>query len=444
MGVWMKRGKWFFRSMAGVGTALLLWGCAGLNDANPAVEEPAQLEPEEELGEITEEELLAILAEAERFEREALAPDPADAVYEELEKRAAQNDADAWFELGKRYYEGFGCERPPCEWALRCFRKSDQLKPNAEVKMFLELCGRRIAEEKAAEQSADEVVTPVDKALTAHFQEMRRHLGSENVDSMLDILKAEFGGAEEESLTLRAVKLPGSLRLAGWNFDPGKYRDYLAENTIDDREGFPRWMTEEFSEMPLSENLLPINPSIRVMNGALENLAAESLNQTYLPCDEKELEGFREIFRDAGEYMDQVEFSGWKITSDVYFVIFVDYSGAWRLRTYRFLFREGGRYYWFSEDDRMPEASEAAVIAGYLLREPNSLNNIAVRLSESSCKAGAFIEELLKEAAEKGCVGASYNLGLVCLSHGRKAEAEAYLRKALERLPELQESFLAE
>ena len=368
----------------------------------------------------------------------------ADPVYAELEKRAAQNDPDAWFELGKLYFEGFGCEQPPCEWALRCFRKSEELRPNAEVKMFIELCGRRLAAEKAAEESTGSTVSPMEKALAAHFQEMRRRFGSGNVDAVLEQLIAASPEMDGEAFALRLVKLPGTIRLAGWNFDPAGCRRYIRENTIDDREGFSRWMTEDFREMPLSENLLAVNPSIRVINHTLEEFAARALNQTYLPCGESELAGFRKLILGTDESTDQVDFAGWKISDDVFFTIMTDNSGAWRLRSYRFLLREKGRFYWFGEYDCMPDERTAAAVAGFLLREPNSLNNIAVLLSESGCDADAVVENLLKEADEKGCVAASYNLGLFCLTHKRKAEAQKWLQKALKQESELRNSLLLE
>ena len=85
------------------------------------------------------------------------------------------------------------------------------------------------------------------------------------------------------------------------------------------------------------------------------------------------------------------------------------------------------------------------ILAVFLFcNDDRHLNNIAVLLSESGCDADAVVENLLKEADEKGCVAASYNLGLFCLTHKRKAEAQKWLQKALKRESELRNSLLLE
>lgn len=381
-------------------------------------------------------------------------------MYHYLELSAANNNADAWYNLGVNYYVGCGLENADMERSRLCFLAAERLEPAARTEynlgiVYWKLYGNRdesfrwmkLAAEKGdaqaklfmskppefrkvPEQKIPDVLTDT---VNSHFDRLRQALAESGSG------EAEKVNAENKKCCGRMILLPmeNIPELDGWDFDFSAHHRKIAENVTADRQGNMRWMTDEYKSQPLEENLLYINPTIRQINQLHEDAMLKALNASkFKVCTPQETEALRkQLFPESDP--EELKCNFWKLRKDLYFCLQADFSGRWQMRYYQFIiFDEKGKPEVFLSFRTPPDKVTAALINGILQGNPAAMNNFAV-LGFNGELSGEHSDEdevelLLCAATEAGIAASAYNTAVFYQSGGKTQLAAKYFERAQE------------
>ena len=458
----MNRGKFKFNAILRV---LLL---AGTVYANELVGENKTV-PEKEMTAPSDKEF-AGFAEAQFlygvYCKEKLKDDKT--AYRYLELAAKQNHRNAWIYLGKCYFDRKEEHHSYLLWAKLCYMAAERISPDAETefrigllegfsgnldeyKKWMKLAADKgdvkasemlenkdfyaeivaIREKRAKQRNPDSLKQAID----SHHEKIRQITGTTGPEVL-----AQLAGRPAVSKISKMIKLPqpAGITLPNWNYNSQATEALIADNLMADREGDMRWMSDEFKQQPIWENLLYPNPTIRAINFTHESELTKSLDKSgFKRCSKEETKRLIKPFMDSDMpkdfYDDDVV---WSLGNNLYFRIHTDTSGRWMLRDYQFFLHKNGKTIGVETFPNPPDVTDAALIAGIIQNNSACWNNLGVKYADGemdqvfSCDDEA--EEIFKELVKRRHAVGTYNLAVFYQNRGKKEEAKKYFALAEE------------
>ena len=231
--------------------------------------------------------------------------------------------------------------------------------------------------------------------------------------------------------------LPDTLPpVQGWDFDAEAFYKSEQSQYIEDKKGFLRLKIEGYDENPSEDLLMSINQTIRHINSRQEEVALEYMTKAgYTRCDEL----VREVLGFKGR--DEVDVMGWEFGDGLFLGVTNENSGAWRLRSFDFLYRNKGKMLKIVSFDTFPDKEIARIVLGVVRGVPEAYNNLAVLIEnrETATLSREPIESamLFEMAActSGGCAIGIQNLCLFLLEQQRNEN----IKFAKEELPGLKD-----
>lgn len=274
-------------------------------------------------------------------------------------------------------------------------------------------CGRHPAESRSDFDIPPSLVFRMYGAHNAARDRTSGIEGSFDGEEMMALMMQGFAAAPEIASRPRGAMsfaddgLTDEQREAFWPFDVEGFEATLEARLERDENGLFRLEDGD-------GDLLPSNPTIRLINREIETWAIERLDAAFERVD---AETYAEVM---GPEENPEESPAWLIRDNggeaEYFSIKRS-DGAWEGREYAFLLQDGGENpFCLAEFDSFPNRKEAA--AARLCRmDPRSLNNLAVlwwrhRIFRLMLDPGQ-IRFLLAKASEAGVAQAGENLAVL-------------------------------
>ena len=387
--------------------------------------------------------------------------------YKYLELAAKQNHRNAWIYLGKCYFDRKEEHHSYLLWAKLCYKAAERISPDAETEFrigLLEGFSGNLDEYKkwmklAADKSdvkASEILENKDfyaeivairekrakqrnpdslkQAIDSHHEKIRQITGTTGPEVL-----AQLAGRPVVSKISKMIKLPqpAGITLPNWNYNSQATEALIADNLMADREGDMRWMSDEFKQQPIWENLLYPNPTIRAINAILKSELTNSLDKSFKRCTTDETKRLIKPFMDSDMpkdfYDDDVV---WNLGNDLYFRIHTDYSGRWRLRYYQFFLYKNGKTIDMETFPNPPDNADAALVAGIIMNNADCWNNLAVKYADGEMdwvfSRDDEAEEILNELVKRRHAVGTYNLAVFYQNRGNADEAKKYFALAEE------------
>ena len=458
----MNRGKFKFNAILRV---LLLAGTVYANELpgeNKAVPEKEMTAPsDKEFAGFAEAQFLYGVHCKEKLKDDKNA-------YRYLELAAKQNHRNAWIYLGKCYFDRKEEHHSYLLWAKLCYMAAERISPDAETefriglfegfsgnldeyKKWLKLAADKgdvkaseilenkdfyaeivaIREKRAKQRNPDSLKQAID----SHHEKIRQITGTTGPEVL-----AQLAGRPAVSKISKMIKLPqpAGITLPNWNYNSQATEALIADNLMADREGDMRWMSDEFKQQPIWENLLYPNPTIRAINFTHESELTKSLDKSgFKRCSKEETKRLIKPFMDSDMpkdfYDDDVV---WNLGNNLYFRIHTDTSGRWMLRDYQFFLHKNGKTIGVETFPNPPDVTDAALIAGIIQNNSACWNNLGVKYADGemdqvfSCDDEA--EEIFKELVKRRHAVGTYNLAVFYQNRGKKEEAKKYFALAEE------------
>ena len=390
--------------------------------------------------------------------------------YTYLELAAGNKICGAWLTLGNMYCKGQGIEAPDKERALLCYKAAaadpeqtslayynigtvylHKGEPDEALK-WMKLAAARGSEsaqkyvrEDHARFKKNQKKKSSDKKAAAPGPTTMTRITERHTERLMDMIglsKEEKKGIVEEKKDLEYIFAPLSeeLQLKEWTFDDSGLQKERDRRLCLSRKGFYCWMTDEFLKEPLEDNLLPPNPTIRHLGYMDEEAVTKYLTEKKFPAFPREKADA--FYRDAG-LKERLEFSHtnkiWQLRKNLYFGIFCDLTGAWKVRDYTFFITDdGGKVMALVRFNTPPGKAEARLIGGLLKHDAAAINNIAAAavLNRLDCDmtvdgkwsgSEMTIVTLLKQSCKQNSPHAAFNLSQLCVKAGDKEKARYYL-----------------
>ena len=386
-----------------------------------------------------------------------------------LELAAERKVCGAWLNLGNMYYYGNGISEPDKDRALLCFKaaaadaqhaptawsniaaialekgdpdealkwmKLAAEKGNAAAQKFLregyahyKKNHPRKRVQKAAEKSTPSAFR---KASELHMQRLMDKMGLNE--------KEKKGEMEKAPLSCHTAPLGAGLQMKEWTFDSAALQKQLEARLTLSREGFLCYQDDAFLKAPLEKNLLPPNPTIRLLGHRTEEAVTAFLKEKKFPFfPQKEADSFYKRWGLAENLKYAHTNKLWQLRKGVYFGVCCDLTGAWKVRDYTFFITdsEGNALGRFSFETA-PGPEEARLIEGLLRQDADAINNIAVAAIQNKLECDMTVDgkwsgeemtviTLLKKGVELGSAAAALNLSQLCAEAGEKEKALQYL-----------------
>ena len=388
--------------------------------------------------------------------------------YRFLELAAKQNHRNAWIYLADCYFARFREDRSYLRWAKLCLMAAERLKADTDTEFKIGLIEvvsgnlqgfkhwMKIAADKGHRQAAEMLAdkkehaeisalkqrldrqkrsSALKRAIDSHFRQVRQMTGTTGPE-VLD----QIAGRPAVSNISKMIRLPNpkGITLPGWRYDSAATEALITENLMADREGDMRWITAEFKEQPLRENLLYPNPTIRAINATHEAELTKSLDKSgFKRCSKQKMKQLIKPFMASDapkDYYD--EDIVWSLGNDLYFRVHTDTSGRWMLRDYQFFLHKNGKTIGVEGFPNPPDTADAALIAGIIQNNPDCWNNLAVKYADGEMdqvfRCDDEAEEILKELVKRRHAVGTYNLAVFYQNRGKADEAKKYFALAEE------------
>lgn len=377
-------------------------------------------------------------------------------MYYYLELSAARNNSDAWYNLGVNYYQAVGLDNSDIERARLCFLAAERITPAARTEYNLGIVywhygnkdesfrWMKLAAEKGDESAKQFLQEPPEfrTPQKEQQQDVLTAVTNKHFENLSNLLAGTNGKSEKNqrlSAAANMILLPMDNidMLEGWDFDFSKHQQKITESVTADRKGEMRWMSDEYKDQPLEDNLLYVNPTIRHINDLHEQAMLAALKKSkFTPCSPQESKKLQQqLFPEANPETAKCNF--WKIRKDLYFNLFADFLGRWQMRYYQFInINQAGKPEIFFSFSTPPDKTAAALINGILTGNAAAMNNFAV-MSLSQTLSGErsdddTVEVLLQTATESGLAAAAYNAGVFYKERGKADLAKKYFERAHE------------
>ena len=309
----MNRGKFKFNAILRV---LLLAGTVYANElpgANKAVPDKEMTAPsDKEFAGFAEAQFLYGVHCKEKLKDDKTA-------YRYLELAAKQNHRNAWIYLGKCYFDRKEEHHSYLLWAKLCYMAAERISPDAETEFRIGLLEgfsgnldefkkwMKLAADKGDVKASEmlenkdfyaEIVAIREKcakqrnpdslkqAIDSYHEKIRQITGTTGPEVL-----AQLAGRPAVSKISKMIKLPqpAGITLPNWNYNSQATEALIADNLMADREGDMRWMSDEFKQQPIWENLAYPNPTIRAINFTHESELTKSLDKSgFKRCSKEE------------------------------------------------------------------------------------------------------------------------------------------------------------
>ena len=387
--------------------------------------------------------------------------------YKYLELAAKQYHRYAWLYLGKCYFDRKDEHYSYLLWSKLCYMAAERIVPDAETEFrigLLEGFTGNLEEykkwmklsadkgfSKAAEMLANkdfhsEIISirkqrnqqknpdALKQAINSHHEKIRQITGTTGPE-VLD----QLAGRPVFSNISKMIRLsqPSGIKLPNWNYNAQATEALISENLMADREGDMRWITDEFKEQPIWENLAYPNPTIRAINATREDALTKSLDNSFKRCAKDETKRLIKPFMDSD--MPEDFYDGnvvWNLGNDLYFRIHTDTSGRWMLRDYQFFLLKNDKTISVVTFPNPPDTADADLIAGIIQNNADCWNNLAVKYADGEMdqvfRCDDEAEEILKMLVKRRHVVGTYNLAVFYQNRGKTAEAKKYFALAEE------------
>ena len=428
--------------------------------AEPVKEEAAPPEPES--GGNAEAQFLFGVYCMEKLQDEEKA-------YRYLELAAVQNYRDAWMYLGKCYFQRGNIHPSYLLWSKLCYMAAERIKADAvaefsiglaeglsgnlpEFKRWMTLAaekGHEKAKNALASEELQKKIREVEEscknrkspdafqeAITAHFDTLWQKLGITDSSVMNEIRSVL---AREPERQLIRLPHPEGIRMEGWKYDPAATEKLIESNLMADRQGNMRWITEEFLEKPIWENLLYPNPTIRAINSTHEEELTKSLDKSFKRCSKEETKRLITPFMETEFDLPEDYYDGdvvWELGNQTYFRIHTASEGAWRLRDYQFFVVKDGVSVNVEIFPGPPGIADADMVAGLIRDNADCWNNLAAKYADGEmdqvCSYSDHAEGILLKLVKRRHAVGTYNLALFYQDRGKTEEAKKYFALAEE------------
>ena len=387
-----------------------------------------------------------------------------------LELAAERNVGGAWLTLGNMYYFGNGISEADKERAVLCYKAAaaheEQIakacsniaavaleKGDAdEALKWMKLAAERgnaaaqrfVREDYARYKKKNAGKTP-EKKVKKRNHSVFRKAAELHMQRLLDKAglneKEPKEEAQEAPLSFLTAPLEAGLRMKEWTFDSAGFMKELETRLTLSRDGFCCYQDDAFLTAPLEKNLLPPNPTIRLLGYRTEEAVTKFLTAKKYPFfSDKESDGFYKRWGLAENLKYAHTNKLWQLRKGVYFNIFCDLTGAWKVRDYSFFITddEGNALMRFSFESA-PGPEEAGLIEGLLRQNGDALNNIAVAAMQNELECDmtvdgkwsgeeATVVTLFKQGCRSGSAVAALNLAQICTRVGEKEKALQYFK----------------
>ncbi|MBR2509145.1 MAG: sel1 repeat family protein [Lentisphaeria bacterium] len=458
----MNRGKFKFNAILRV---LLLAGAVYANELpgeNKAVPEKEMVAPsDKEFAGFAEKQFLYGVYCKEKLKDDKIA-------YYYLELAAKQNHRNAWIYLGNCYFDRKEEHHSYLLWAKLCYMAAERITPDAETEFLIGILEgiygnldefkkwMKLAADKGFARASELLVDKkfhaeiiaigknrtkqanpdaLKQAINSNFEKIRQITGTTGPE-VLDLI----ANRPAVSNISKMIKLPqpAGITMPNWNYNSQATEALIAENLMADREGDMRWMSDEFKQQPIWENLFYPNPTIRVINFTHESELTKSLDKSgFKRCSGEETKRLIKPFMDPDMpknfYDNDVV---WSLGNDLYFRIHTDTSGRWMLRDYQFFLHKNGKTIRVETFPNPPDTADAAMIAGIIQNNSDCWNNLGVKYAEGEMnqvfRCDDEAEEILKELVKRRHAVGTYNLAVFYQNRGKKEEAKKYFALAKE------------
>lgn len=385
-----------------------------------------------------------------------------------LELAAEQNYRPAWLYLADCYFARHQEHYSYLLWSKLCLIAAEKIKADADTefkiglieaysgnldgfKHWMKLAAAK-GHQKAAKQLTDTKTHAKIAAMHQRLIEMTKpDAFKQAVDSNNRKIRQATGTTAQEVLAeitgktsvsktgkMIRIQLPPELRIPKWNYSSHETDAFIAKKLMADRHGDMRWISDEFIELPIWENLLYPSPTIRTINITHAIALSKNLDAAgFKRCSWKEIRQLIKPFMDPDmpeSFYSQDEV--WSLGNNLYFRIHCDTSGTWCLYDYQFFLHKNGKSIRVETFPKPPETADAALIAGIVQNNSDCWNNLAVKYADGemdqvfSCDDEA--EPILKELVKRRHVIGTYNLAVYYQNRNQHAEAEKYFALAKE------------
>ena len=388
--------------------------------------------------------------------------------YQYLELAAKQNYRPAWIYLADCYFARNEESRSYVLWSKLCLMAAEKIKADADTEFKIgmieafsgNLVGfkhwMKLAADKGYKRAAKMLTNPqvlkkitamrqqrdqqenpdsLKQAIDSHHEKVRRITGTTGPE-VLD----QIAGRAAVSQISKMIKLPipKEICLPNWNYNSQATEKLIAENLMADRDEDMRWITEEFKQQPIWENLLYLTPTIRAINATHQEELTKSLDASgFKRCSQEETKRLIKPFIDPNMPKDAYDYDVvWSLGNNLYFRINPDTVGRWGMRDYQFFLHKDGKSLEVETFPNPPDNADAALVAGILQNNLDCWNNLAIKYADGEMhqvfrrddEAEAILKTLVKCRHAVG----TYNLAVFYQNRDKAEEAKKYFALAKE------------
>ncbi len=388
--------------------------------------------------------------------------------YQYLELAAKQNYREAWLYLADCYLARNEEHSSYLLWSKLCLMAAEKIKADADTEFKIGLLEgltgnidgfkkwMKLATDKGHQSAAEMLNNPKTHAKIAELQkELNQQEKPDSLKQAIDPhnensrqitgttspeVQDQQAGRPEVSDSSKMIRLPlpSGIKLPNWNYDSQKTEALIEKNLMADREGDMRWMSDEFKQQPIWENLLYPNPTIRMINLTSESELSQYLNASdFKCCSQEETKRLIKPFMKSSmpkDFYDQDVV--WDLGNNLYFHIHTDTTGRWMVREYQFFLHKNGKTLSLETFLSPPDTADVALIAGIIQNNADCWNNLGVKYADGEMdpmlRCDDEAEEIFKELVKRRHVVGTYNLAVFYQNHGKPEEAKKYFALAEE------------
>ena len=386
--------------------------------------------------------------------------------YQYLELAAKQNYRPAWIYLADCYFAKNEESRSYVLWSKLCLMAAEKIKADADTEFKIgmieafsgNLVGfkhwMKLAADKGYKRAVNMLTNPqvlkkitamrqqrdqqenpdsLKQAIDSHHEKVRRITGTTGPE-VLDQIAGRAGVSQISKMI--KLPIPKEICLPNWNYNSQATEKLIAENLMADRDEDMRWITEEFKQQPIWENLLYPNPTIRAINATREDALVKSLNKAgFKLCSQEETKRLIKPFMDSDMPEDFYDGDAvWDLGNHLYFRIHTDTSGRWMLRDYQFFLHKNGETLEVVRCPNPPDTADAALVAGIIQNNSDCWNNLGVKYADGEMhqvfRRDDEAEEIFKELVKRRHAVGTYNLAVFYQNRGKTEEAKKYFALA--------------